>query len=421
MIRFWWKGWIHDFYISPKYHFTFYGFEWVQPWGEFTYLLFILAILGAALFTLGLWYRAASLIFFLSFTYIELMDKTTYLNHYYFISLISFLMIFLPANACFSLDARKDNTLNSSTIPTWTILSIKVMVVILYFYAGLAKLNSDWLLKALPMKIWLPAKNDLPLVGDLFDELWVAYAFSWIGCLYDLCIGFLLLYRPTRTLAFLSVVSFHLLTSLLFPIGMFPYIMIFTAMLFFSDDFHKKLLQRLGKALHLPQSLHASHRTYRYGRPVDGLILSVFSCFFLIQLLLPFRYWLYPGELFWTEEGYRFSWRVMLMEKMGTATFIVKDSSGKMTEVNNAEFLTPQQEKMMATQPDMLLEFAHILRDHFTSQGMASPQVFVDSYVSLNGRIGKPLVKPDVDLAKEHESFKPKNWIIPFPDEIKGL
>ena len=111
----------------------------------------------------------------------------------------------------------------------------------------------------------------------------------------------------------------------------------------------------------------------------------------------------------------------MLMEKMGTATFIVKDSSGKMTEVNNAEFLTPQQEKMMATQPDMLLEFAHILRDHFSSQGMASPQVFVDSYVSLNGRIGKPLVKPDVDLAKEYESFKPKNWITPFPDEIKGL
>lgn len=421
MIRFWWKGWINEFFISPKYHFSFFGFEWVQPWGEHTYVLFIMAAGSAVLIALGLWYRAASIIFFLSFTYIELMDKTTYLNHYYFISLISFLMIFLPAHACFGLDARNNKNLNSSGVPAWTIMSIKFMVVILYFYAGLAKLNSDWLLKALPMKIWLPAKNDLPLIGDLFDELWVAYAFSWIGCIYDLSIGFLLLYRPTRVIAFLSVMAFHLLTSLLFPIGMFPYIMIFTAMIFFSDGFHEKLLQRIGKALRVSQSFLFSDHTYRYSKPASKFILTIFAFFFMIQLLLPFRYWLYPGELFWTEEGYRFSWRVMLMEKMGTATFVVKDSSGKVIEVNNSEFLTPQQEKMMATQPDMMLEFAHILRDYFSSRGMEDPQVFVDSYVSLNGRIGRPLVKPDVDLAKEKESFKPKYWITPFHDEIKGL
>lgn len=143
--------------------------------------------------------------------------------------------------------------------------------------------------------------------------------------------------------------------------------------------------------------------------------------FFVVQLLLPFRYLLYPGELFWTEQGYRFSWRVMLMEKAGYAQFTVKDELGKQTIVNNTEFLTPLQEKMMATQPDMLLQYAHLLRDYYAQHGFRSPKVYVDSYVALNGRLGKPLVDPAINLALEHESLTPKSWITSFDDEIFGF
>ncbi|MBC8155099.1 MAG: HTTM domain-containing protein, partial [Bacteroidetes bacterium] len=130
---------------------------------------------------------------------------------------------------------------------------------------------------------------------------------------------------------------------------------------------------------------------------------------------------LYPGELFWTEQGYRFSWRVMLMEKAGYAQFTIKDDTGKQITVNNTEFLTPLQEKMMSTQPDMLLQYAHRLRDHYAQRGFQNPHVYVDSYVALNGRLGRPLVDPATDLAKEQESFTPKSWITPFDDEILGL
>jgi hypothetical protein len=76
---------------------------------------------------------------------------------------------------------------------------------------------------------------------------------------------------------------------------------------------------------------------------------------------------------------------------------------------------------MMATQPDMILQYAHILKDFYSKKGYESPQVYVDSYVALNGRLGRPLVNPRTDLAKEHESFLPKSWIIPLNDEIKGF
>ena len=104
IIRFWQKGWIETLYLDPSFHFSFYGFEWVKPIGEYTYLIFLVCAISAFMVAIGYKYYLSIIIFFLSFTYIELMDKTTYLNHYYFISILSFLMIFLPCNAKFSID-----------------------------------------------------------------------------------------------------------------------------------------------------------------------------------------------------------------------------------------------------------------------------------------------------------------------------
>lgn len=421
LLRFWYKGWIDDLYIKPKYFFPFYGFEWVRPLGTYTYLLFAVCLIAAIFVAIGLFYRASIVTLFASFTYIELMDKSTYLNHYYFISLLCLLFIFLPAHVCFSVDAYRDKKLLAGSVPRWCVDAVKLLVFILYFYAGLAKLNSDWLLQALPLKIWLPARNDMPVIGRLFNQEWVPYVFSWFGCVYDLFIVFLLLNRKTRVIAYLTVVVFHLMTALLFPIGMFPYMMIVTALIFFSPEFHQQVIQKVSALLKIPFESLFSSRTYILTAPAQKLLIAGFSVFFIFQLIFPFRYLLYPGELFWSEQGYRFSWRVMLMEKAGYAQFVVKDGNGKQVTVNNNEFLTTLQEKMMSTQPDMILQYAHILRDFYAKQGFQSPQVYVDSYVTLNGRLGKPLVDPETDLARQTESFRDKTWIVPLSGEIKGF
>ena len=311
--------------------------------------------------------------------------------------------------------------LNADKIPRWTLDALKLFVCLIYLFAGLAKANSDWLLEALPLRIWLPAKNDIPLIGPVFNHVWVAFVFSWMGCIYDLTIPFFLFKKSTRIFAYLAVVTFHLLTAVLFPIGMFPFIMIGTALIFFSAEFHEKIIRTVGSWFHVSREFLTPHIAYRYTGMVSKSMISLFILFFVIQVALPFRYLLYPGELFWTEEGYRFSWRVMLMEKAGYAQFLVKDDSGKQIAVDNKEFLTPLQEKMMATQPDMILQYAHLLRDHYARHGFRNVQVYVDSYVGLNGRLGKPLIDPLTDLAKQHDSFEHKPWILTFSDEIKGL
>jgi hypothetical protein len=422
VVRFWAKGWIAELYLQPKFFFPYYGFEFIKPLGPYTYGLFAVCGICALLVALGWHYRIAAAGLFLSFTYIELMDKSTYLNHYYFVSLVALMLIFLPAAASFSVDAARRPALRFDQVPRWTVDALRLLVGIVYVYAGLAKLNSDWLLAAAPLRIWLPAKNDLPVVGFLFNYPATAYVFSWFGAFYDLTVPFFLLNRLTRPYAYAAVVVFHVLTAILFPIGMFPYVMIVAALIFFPAEFHLSLLARARRLLQLGAQELRPAAPLVYRPRVRLALLIGFALFFMVQLLTPLRYWLYPRELFWTEEGYRFSWRVMLMEKLGQVQFKVVDAAtGRARLVNNGEHLSVLQEKMMATQPDMMLQFAHYLRAYYARQGVTKPQVYADAYVSLNGRLGQAYIDPTVDLARQVEGFAPKPWILPFNDEITGL
>ena len=414
IIRFALNGWIYDLYIAPTFYFPYLGFEWVLSLGDpGMYLLFLIMGISALGIMLGAWYHLSTTAFFLSFTYVELIDKTNYLNHYYFVSLVAFLLIFLPAHRAYSVDALRNPSLPTSSVPRWTIDLLKVQLGIVYVFAGLAKLHPDWLFDALPLKIWLTSKTHIPLIGPLFNYETTAYLFSWFGAAYDLFIVFFLLYSPTRIFAYITVVVFHLLTALLFPIGMFPYIMILSTLIFFPATFHEKLLspfkQWMGK---VPKSTRIDSIDPTLPQKITLTLLGLYTC---IQILLPFRYTLYPGNLFWTEEGYRFSWRVMLMEKAGYAQFEVYDPiTGKRELVQNYSYLTPTQEKMMSTQPDMILQFAHFLANEYEKKGFQNPQVRVESIVTLNGRRSQAFIDPEVDLAKQPYNLAHRSWVLPY-------
>ena len=374
-IRFWLKGWIDLLYIQPKFFFAYEGFEFIKPLlGNGMYVVFALMILAATCIMLGLFYRIAIILFFILFTYVELIDKTNYLNHYYFVSIISLMLCFLPANKYASLDVRFGITNRVTHVPAWCILIIQLQIGMVYFFAGIAKINSDWLLHAQPLKIWLKSRDYLPFIGFLFDYKITPYIFSWFGMLFDLSIFFFLLNKKTRPFAYFAVVVFHIMTGYLFQIGVFPYVMIVATWIFFSAAFHQKIISLFYKDENKTQ--------INYQPKFASFFMLIFMIHFIVQLCLPFRYLLYADKLFWTEQGYRFSWRVMLMEKNGYASFVVKDKIGKIEEVSNKAYLTPQQEKQMSTQPDMILQFAHfIAKEYEQKNGFKNAEVYVDSYV----------------------------------------
>ena len=171
IIRFISRGWIEQLYIEPTFFFTYNGFEWVRPLGEVgMYSLFGVMTLSSIGIMLGWKYRLSAILFFLSFTYVELIDKTNYLNHYYFVSIVAFLMTLLPAACYFSLDTYLNPEKSNKQVPAWTIGAIKLQLGMVYFFAGLAKINTDWLLRVMPLKIWLAGKTNVPIIGWLFKK-----------------------------------------------------------------------------------------------------------------------------------------------------------------------------------------------------------------------------------------------------------
>ena len=439
-------GWVDDHYIRPMFHFKYFGFEWVEPLSATgMYAVHGLLLISSLCVMLGLFYRLAAVAQFLLFTYTELIDLTYYLNHYYFVSIVCGLLIFVPANGAYSLDVLRKPSIFQSKIPRWPIFIFQLQLGIVYFYAGLWKINYDWLVNALPLKIWIPANDQLPLVGWLFQQKITPWLFSWAGMLYDVTIVFWLSWSHTRPWAYLTVIVFHTLTGLMFQIGVFPLVMIGATLIFFSEKWHERVWNWASATFTKPRRFRKRVSVRSTGVKLDGntLIgrtdsdrmtnveaqqykLSLFKIqnssfiflFFLFQILFPWRYLLYPGSVFWTEEGYRFSWRVMLMEKAGTATFFVKDTkTGREGEVVNSEFLNPHQEKQMAMQPDMILQFAHFLKKHYEKNGVNAPAVRAEVYVTLNARPSQLLIDPNIDLTKLRDSWSHKTWIKPNTPE----
>jgi hypothetical protein len=434
VIRFWANGWIRTLYLEPAFHFSYPGFAWIKPLGFWpTHGLFAVMGMSALGILLGWRYRISAWVFFLSFTYAELMDKTNYLNHYYFVSLIAFLLLWTPAHASFSLDVLRRPAIRLTHVARWQAGIFKVQIGMVYFFAGLAKLNADWLLHAQPLALWLPAKSHLFLIGPLLDLKPTAYLFSWAGAAFDLSIVFFLLWRKTLPFAYAAVILFHAMTAWLFPgIGVFPWVMMVSAAIFLPPAFHARALAVLAglfaKASFLRSanasrpngSFHASSATSPATAAIASKSMPAWLAVFLaIQAILPLRHLFQPGELFWTERGYRFSWRVMLMEKAGNATFVVSDPrTGGRTEVSNCDYLTAVQEKMMATQPDMILEFARHIADDFARRGVPNPEVRVHSYVTVNGRGSRLYLDSTVNLAALPRGADPTQWLRPYPYDL---
>jgi len=423
-LRFVSKGWVEQLYILPKYHFGYLGFEWVQKLpGNWMYLPFIVMIVTALMVIVGYFYRIAITSFFLCFTYVELIDKSYYLNHYYFVSLMCFILIWLPAHRHFSLDVKRKNVTEQHNVPNWTIRIIQFQLGVVYFFAGIAKLNSDWLMEGQPLGIWLQAHHNIPLVGPLLQEKWMAIAFSWAGCLYDLFIVFFLLMARSRKFAYLFVVFFHLVTWYLFPIGVFPWVMIFSTLIFFSTNFHEIALDRLQRLFRKDNSLNAA-TSKSAPFPSARWVNVTIALYIIFQLAVPFRYLLYPGNLYWNEEGFRFSWRVMLMHKEGHAVFYLKDKkTGRESEINNAKFLTRTQEDQMATQPDMILQYVQFLKAyhhgkvlHYGNEKFTikDPTIHAEIYVSLNNRLSQKFVDKRHDLTTFAYDLKHRKWLEPF-------
>lgn len=427
-VRFLAYGWVSELFYEPTFFFKYWGFSWVRPLpAPFMHVAFgALAVLGLMV-AVGLFYRAAAALVCATVLWLQLIDVTNYLNHYYLLGLLTLLMALMPLGRAYSLDALRDPRRRVSHFPAWCTYLLRAQVAVVYVHAGLAKATSDWLLHAQPLNIWLTARTDTPIVGALFDERFVAYAMSWGGFLFDTTIAFFLLARRTRALAYAVVLGFHATVGRLFPIGMFPFIMVGAVLVFFDPSWPRvawrrvaSLARRLAKRPALAEAARATPApsvTARTFGLAPRLALAAGAVFCLVQALAPLRCHLYGGNWQWHEQGMRWSWRVMAREKNGAVTYwVTSKTAGKTWAVSPRRYLTDRQLRELNNQPDLILQLAHHVGGEMRARGHGDVEVRADVPVSLNGRAAKPMIDPRVDLMNVRDGLGKATWILPAPE-----
>lgn len=407
--RYFSKGWITGHYVEPTFAFKYFGFSWVNALPAVgMYLVFGALALAAVGVALGYRYRLSASVLFIGWSYVFLLDATRYLNHIYLVCLLGAVMIAVPAHRMVSLDAGRRPGLHSSFVPTWALWLVRCQVAVPYVFGGLAKLNGDWL-RGEPLRRWLAKDTDFPIIGRFFTEEWMILVFSYGGLALDLLVVPLLLWRRTRVVAYVAVAFFHLLNSELFTIGIFPWMMIGLTTIFFAPDWPR----RFGRALGIDGTEPGPTPKFAPSR----LATTLLCVWIALQLVIPLRRFLYPGNVSWTEQGHLYSWHMKLRSKTGHVIFTVTDpETGSSWAHDMTVDLTSKQASRMATHPDRILQYARFVAARLERQLGRRVEVRARAQVSLNGRPRRDMIDPDVDLVTRESSLWPADWILPLEE-----
>ena len=411
--RFLAKGWVGSLYLQPEHHLTYAGFGWVSPLpGPWMHVAVgAIGVSGLAI-AAGYRCRPALVTFLALFTYTELIEASLYLNHYWFLTVTALLLLTLPVDRRWSVDARSGRVESWSTVPTFTVWALRAQLAVVYSFAGAAKINGDWILRAEPLRLWFADRADTPLIGFVLAEPATAFAASWAAAFFDLTIVGWLLWRRTRPSAYATLVAFHLGTGALFAIGVFPVVMIVSTLVFFEPDWPSRLRSRLTQSeRRVPANEYSAPP-----RSMSPISISALAAVIAVQVALPLRHYAYPSNVRWSEEGYYLSWRVMLTDKAGLVTYSVTDvETGERWEVDPDLVLTDWQASHAATRPDLIHATALLIGGHYRSEGREQIEVRADAVVSMNGAPAAPIIDPSVDLISQPRSLAPSPWILDRP------
>lgn len=396
-------GWVSTAMIQPQINFSFIPFyPWLQPLpGEgMVYYYLLMGVLGL-LVMVGLWYKPAMLGYFIMWTIAYWMQKSHYNNHYYLISILTGIAVFMPANRFFSLDVKYGLVKERQWTEAWTATILVGLLLIVYTAASLAKIQPDWL-EGKPLQIWFSAKAHYWLLGPILQERTLHLLLAFGGILFDGLIIPALLFKPTRKPAIAFALMFHIFNSIVFQIGIFPYLMLFMSVFFFPPQRVHNFFFRASTLREPPVS------ESRYSKlTVAGVVL-----FFAVMVWLPIRHHLYEGDVNWTESGHRMAWRMMLRHKEGRANFEIVMPDGQRQWHNPAGMLTPKQLGILGTKPDVVWQYAQYLKEEYRKRG-EEVEIYAHVSASLNGRPMQPLVDSSVNLANEPwRYFTTQSWIV---------
>ncbi len=396
------SGFIVKNLVTPKFTYSHIGMDWLQPLpGNGMYFYYAAMGICGLMIAIGLCYRFAMLSFTLLWAGVYFMQKTFYNNHYYLLLLLGIIFLLLPANKSHAVDAKLNPKIRTDFMPAWCSWIMVFQIGIVYFFAALAKFYPDWLNGNFTAILF--EKTNPNFMLGIFHQKWMHYFIAYSGLLFDLLVVPMLLWKRTRWLAFIASVLFHIFNNFHLNIGIFPLLALSFCLFFFPAEKVRKLFFRNVAVVQNDTATSANKK----------LVVYFLFSFFLLQLVLPIRHYFIKGDVLWTEEGHRLSWRMMLRQKSGKIKFLIRDrATSEECVFDLKDLLTKKQIKIMATKPDMIWQTAQKIKEYYQQQGK-NVSIFVDSKVSLNNKPSKVFIDPKTDFATaKWNYFSHNDWIL---------
>lgn len=409
-------GSVRMMYVEPNFHFKYFGFHWVPVLPEAGMFGFFVALgILAFMLTLGLCYRFTSIAFAIAFTWLFLMDRTYYQNHYYLVTMLSWMMAILPAGKIFALDVIGKPEKSISTVPAWMLWVVRFHIGLPYFMGGIAKMDGDWLLGQ-PMRMTLASRTWVPGIGPWMTEEWMVMIFSWGGMLFDLLVVPGLLWKKTRPLAFAAALMFHLTNAFLFTIGIFPWLMIAATLVFFPPGWPRKVFT--GRQLKSGRNPYTTQT--RFGGLNVSTIAALLCVYVTFHLLWPLRYLTADETPNWTERGHFFAWHMLLRgKKSGLRIFTVDPETPDHEIVNIRQYLAAHQMPKLGRDPENIRQLSNHIRQQKLAQTGKDVEVRVFALVSMNGRKPQLMIDPQADLGREPATMTIPEWILPLKEPLQ--
>ncbi len=410
-------NWLHnqlrDFHDPNVLHFYFQGFSWIRhfPSPILMEIELVVMLFAAFFVAAGIWFRASCITFTVLYAHFFFAEAITYNNHFYLIILIGLLLSFTSAEVRFSVDEKRLLRRGKAigVIPFWNYVIIRLQVIIVYVYGAVAKLTRDWLIEYEPVRFWLNHTKRPPgFLKEIIVKDWFTPLTVWGGLFIDLICPFMLLWRRTRILGIGVLVLFHAINSQLFNIGYFPLIGIALLIPFFSPKETKS-----------PARWEVDRERQRgFGSRATVTMLTVF---FVFQIIFPLRWHLWrPADPLWTEKGQRFSWRMMLREKVHHFELWFPDPEvGRWIKERPwiLPSVAPSAHLKLGQNPYFIWQYVQATKKNLEDYGKGDVDIHVMAACSLNGRPYYPLIDPHRNLAEaDCPVFSLPDWILPLPE-----
>jgi len=367
-----------------------------------------LNIVACVAIIIGKFYRIALTVFLIGLSLIFFSDKSLYNNHIYLFVLLSFILLFVKGDKWGTLKHK----FKSATIPNWNYLILKLQIVIVYFFGGVSKLTEQWLNGSVARATF--ENNTVEFLNRLATNEAAINFIVYGGLFYDLLIGFLLLFKKTRLIVIPVILFFNITNAIMFDdIGIFPYFMIASLLLFYKADLPQKLYDKF-----IQKHKNKKVKIANYTDNNKKLIPYFFGAYLLIQTLLPLRHFLSEGDPDWNYKGHYFSWRMKVQTRdLQTMKFsAISKANQQQFEVKMQEHINFTQYKLLGFDPEASIRYANYLKKYYQKKQRKQVGVYGLIKIELNGS-GEffDMINPQYDLTDASKNNM-EQWLMPKPN-----